>query len=245
MHLVSSVGDEQTLTLKSEAAFEVVKWRRNGTEISGATGKTLEIESAGTYQALVKNAGGCLVETADFIVKAANATPVTITGPAAICAGEKKTLTLTSEAAFEVVRWRRNGTEITGVTGKTLEIEQLGTYKAIVRSAGGCLFETADFVVKESSATPVVISGPAVICSGEKKTLTLTSEAAFEVFGSSSVRHLQFPWIFLISRTCFPLLFRVTFSTWTTFDLMVLRSISFGSITSCGTRCKLSLSKIA
>ncbi|MFC5623830.1 T9SS type A sorting domain-containing protein [Algoriphagus winogradskyi] len=175
------VGSKQTLTLKSEAAFEVVKWRRNGTEISGATGKTLEIETAGTYQAIVRNAGGCLVETPNFIVKEANSTPVTITGSETICVGTKQTLTLKSEAAFEVVKWRRNGTEITGATGKTLEIESAGTYQAIVRTAGGCLVETADFIVKETATAAVSISGPATICAGDKQLLTLASEAEFEV----------------------------------------------------------------
>tara|TARA_R110002020_G_scaffold231_1_gene1160 strand:+ start:42443 stop:44773 length:2331 start_codon:yes stop_codon:yes gene_type:complete len=174
-------GTKQTLTLKSEAAFEVVKWRRNGTEITGATGKTLEIETAGTYQAIVKNGGGCLVETPNFIVKEASSTPVTITGSESICVGTKQTLTLKSEAAFEVVKWRRNGTEISGATGKTLEIETAGTYQAIVRTAGGCLVETADFIVKESASAAVSISGPAAICAGDKQMLTLASEAEFEV----------------------------------------------------------------
>ncbi|RAI94038.1 T9SS type A sorting domain-containing protein [Algoriphagus yeomjeoni] len=175
------VGTKQTLTLKSEAAFEVVKWRRNGTEITGATGKTLEIEGGGTYQAIVRTAGGCLVETPNFVVESANSTPVTITGSETICVGTKQTLTLKSEAAFEVVKWRRNGTEITGATGKTLEIESGGTYQAIVRTAGGCLVETADFIVKETATTDVKITGPTSICAGDNKTLNLTSEGDFEV----------------------------------------------------------------
>ncbi|WP_425638459.1 T9SS type A sorting domain-containing protein [Algoriphagus yeomjeoni] len=174
-------GTKQTLELKSEAGFEVVKWRKNGTEITGATGKTLEIESAGTYQAIVRTEGGCLVETADFIVEAANATPATITGSESICAGVKQTLELKSEAGFEVVKWRKNGTEITGATGKTLEIESAGTYQAIVRTEGGCLVETADFIVKETATADVKITGPVSICAGDNKTLTLTSEAEFEV----------------------------------------------------------------
>ncbi|SFU12273.1 Por secretion system C-terminal sorting domain-containing protein [Algoriphagus locisalis] len=174
-------GTKQTLELKSEAGFEVVKWRKNGTEITGANGKTLEIESAGTYQAIVRTEGGCLVETADFIVETASAKPVTITGSESICAGTKQTLELKSEAAFEVVKWRKNGTEIAGATGKTLEIESAGTYQAIVRTAGGCLVETADFTVKETATADVKITGPASICAGDNKTLTLTSEAEFEV----------------------------------------------------------------
>lgn len=154
-------GVKQTLALKSEASFEVVKWRRNGTDIIGATGKTVEIETEGSYHAVIRYAGGCLIETEKFIVNAASIKPTTISGPAAICVGESQVLTLASEADFEVIRWRRNGTEVSGVTGKTLEINEGGSYHAIVRYASGCLFETEKFVV-ESLAKPngeIVVDG--------------------------------------------------------------------------------------
>ncbi|SFB45353.1 T9SS type A sorting domain-containing protein [Algoriphagus aquimarinus] len=101
------------------------------------------------------------VRLASAIVKAVNTRPVTVNGPAAICVGESQVLTLVSEADFEVVRWRRNGTEVSEATGKTLEIKEGGSYHAIVRYAGGCLFETEKFVV-ESLAKPsgeIVVDG--------------------------------------------------------------------------------------
>ena len=175
------IGENQSLTLESAAEFQVVGWRRNGTEISGAIGKTLEIEESGSYHALVRYAGGCLFETEKFIVNPANATPVTIIGSESICGGTKQTLTLKSEAGFEVVKWRRNGTEITGATEKTLEIESAGTYQAMVRTAGGCLVETADFIVKANSMAEVKITGPTAICAGDSKALTLSSDVEFEI----------------------------------------------------------------
>ena len=101
------------------------------------------------------------VRLASAIVKAVNTRPVTVKGPAAICVGESQVLTLVSEAEFEVVRWRRNGTEVSGATGKTLEMKEGGSYHAIIRYAGGCLFETEKFVV-ESLAKPsgeIVVDG--------------------------------------------------------------------------------------
>ncbi|WP_339707972.1 T9SS type A sorting domain-containing protein [Algoriphagus aquimarinus] len=109
----------------------------------------------------VDKAGNVSEKLAKVLVKSSNTKPVTITGSASICAGEKQTLTLKSEAAFEVVRWRRNGTEISGATGKTLEINEAGSYHAVIRYAGGCLFETEKFVV-ESLAKPsgeIVVDG--------------------------------------------------------------------------------------
>jgi hypothetical protein len=174
-------GEKQTLTLESEAAFEVLRWRRNGTEIIGAKGKTLEILEGGSYQAVVQNAGGCLIESNTFIVETTAIKPVLIKGSATLCAGEKQTLTLESEATFEVLRWRRNGTEIIGAKGKTLEILEGGSYQAVVQNAGGCLIESNTFIVETTAIKPVLIKGSATLCAGAKQTLTLESEAAFEV----------------------------------------------------------------
>ncbi|MEB2778079.1 T9SS type A sorting domain-containing protein [Algoriphagus sp. D3-2-R+10] len=101
----------------------------------------------------VDKAENIMQRLAKVTVKSTNSRPVTVSGPASICIGNDQTLTLESEAEFEVVRWRRNGTEINGATGKTLAIEEGGSYHAIVRYAGGCLFETAKFEV-ESLAKP-------------------------------------------------------------------------------------------
>ncbi|WP_057937769.1 T9SS type A sorting domain-containing protein [Algoriphagus resistens] len=93
-------------------------------------------------------AGNVMQKLAKVIVKSSNSKPLAINGPSSICLGVSQPLTLTSEAEFEVLQWRRNGIEISGATGKNLEIEEGGSYHAIVRYAGGCLFETARFEVE-------------------------------------------------------------------------------------------------
>ncbi|WP_192349613.1 T9SS type A sorting domain-containing protein [Algoriphagus sp. Y33] len=98
-------------------------------------------------------AGNAVQKLAKVTVKSTNSEPVTISGSAFLCIGNSKTLTLESEAVFEVVRWHKNGTVISGTTDKTLAVEEGGSYHAIVRYAGGCLFETEKFEV-ETIAKP-------------------------------------------------------------------------------------------
>lgn len=73
---------------------------------------------------------------------------VVISGPTSFCKGEKGVLELSSSLPFEVVRWRRNGAEIQGQTGKKLEVSESGIYHAVIRYPGGCLSESKDFEVK-------------------------------------------------------------------------------------------------
>lgn len=73
---------------------------------------------------------------------------VLVIGKNEICEGEKSILELSSTNAFEVIRWRRNGTEIPGQTGKTLEVNEPGKYHAVIRYPGACLSETAEFEVR-------------------------------------------------------------------------------------------------
>ncbi|HSF52828.1 MAG TPA: T9SS type A sorting domain-containing protein, partial [Algoriphagus sp.] len=86
---------------------------------------------------------------------------VIITGKKEICAGEKSVLELSSSKSFEVIRWRRNGAEIQGQTGKTLEVAEPGKYHAVIRYSGACLSETSEFevVVHPSPAGEIAVDG--------------------------------------------------------------------------------------
>jgi len=93
-------------------------------------------------------AGNVTEKTTQLTVKAKNSAPVTITGSVEFCQGSKSELTINSTAAFEVIRWRRNGVEVVGQKGKVLVIEEGGNYDAIIRYQGACLAETAKYEIK-------------------------------------------------------------------------------------------------
>jgi hypothetical protein len=96
----------------------------------------------------VDAAGNVKEAVAKLTVNRKETQRVTITGASEFCQGEKGTLTLTSTAAFEVIRWRKDGVEVPGQTGKTLEVTQSGKYHAVIRYVGGCISESLDVEVK-------------------------------------------------------------------------------------------------
>lgn len=100
----------------------------------------------------IDNSGNMTELSVKLKVTSETTKPVTISGLPVICADESQVLELKSEAQFEVVEWRKNGTVISNSTAKKLEIGAAGSYHALIRYVGGCLQETAAFEVKDAPA---------------------------------------------------------------------------------------------
>ncbi|WP_111669892.1 T9SS type A sorting domain-containing protein [Algoriphagus litoralis] len=94
------------------------------------------------------NSGNVSESVSKVKIERLEAEPVAITGQTSYCQGESGVLELSSAFPFEVVRWRRNGTEIPGQTGKTLTVTESGVYHAVIRYQGGCLSESKELEVK-------------------------------------------------------------------------------------------------
>ncbi|WP_268033660.1 T9SS type A sorting domain-containing protein [Algoriphagus sp. PAP.12] len=94
------------------------------------------------------NSGNVTESTATLNLTWVDSKPVFIEGVTELCEGNSTELTLSSEAEFEVVRWRRNGVEIAEQSGKNITIEEGGAYHAVIRYSGGCLAETGVFEVQ-------------------------------------------------------------------------------------------------
>jgi 3',5'-cyclic AMP phosphodiesterase CpdA len=106
-------------------------------------GKTITVEATA-----VDNSGNSTNSFAQVFVTGSNTSPVTISGVLELCNGSATILSLSSTAAFEVVRWRRNGAELSGSLGKILEVKEAGSYDAMIRFQGACLTETVKVEVK-------------------------------------------------------------------------------------------------
>lgn len=94
------------------------------------------------------NSGNVIEAISTVKIERFEAVLVALDGSSSFCAGESGVLELTSSSSFEVVRWRRNGAEIQGQTGKILEVIESGVYHAVIRYEGGCLSESEEFEVK-------------------------------------------------------------------------------------------------
>ncbi|WP_461077956.1 immunoglobulin domain-containing protein [Spirosoma flavus] len=144
----------QTVCSGSSATFRVTvtgdatgyQWRKNGSDIPGATDATFTLPSvgsndAGQYDVQVFSACGTLSSNpASLIIKPV----VTITGQPtsqSICSGGSVTFRVTASGDITGYQWRKNGTVIPNATSNTLTINGVdntynGNYDVIV--SGSC-----------------------------------------------------------------------------------------------------------
>lgn len=104
------------------------QWRRNGTDIVGATGPAYTFfaalaDSGAVFSVVVSNANGTLTSPgATLTVNAANAAPSIVTPPANVTVQAGQTASFSVVAAGTpplAYQWRRNGTPIAGATAAT------------------------------------------------------------------------------------------------------------------------------
>jgi hypothetical protein len=161
------------------------QWYRNGTTVSGATSKTLDLSNIstnqeGTYSIMAANmAGGASATVAIITVKDP---PVVTTQPASrgVNLGQTATFTVTATGRGPLsYQWYKWSTPIMTGTGPTLEIPNVGTndlanYSVkITNSDGSTTSATATLSLLQS---PTITGGPnnIRIIAGGSATMTVT-----------------------------------------------------------------------
>ncbi len=158
---VATVGTATSFSVVATGNTPITyQWVRNGSDLSGATGNTLNLNSvqlgdAGTYRVRVTNPGGSVLsDPATLTVNPIVVSPPTITGQprskeVAVGASTFFGVSVTGTAPI-TYQWQRNGVNIPGGTNSNFNIAQAqlsdaGTYRVSVSNPGGTV--TSDSVV--------------------------------------------------------------------------------------------------
>jgi hypothetical protein len=150
-------GDDVSLTVEAVGTSLTYQWRKDGTDMNGATNAILELRSAqptdsGSYTVVVANTGGSVTSqaavvtiTPRIVAPAITASPVAQT----ITAGAKATLSLTATGTPPFTyQWLRNGSAIAGATQSTLTFDRArpsdaGQYSVTVTNSAGSITSSA------------------------------------------------------------------------------------------------------
>jgi hypothetical protein len=151
---ITCEGVSVSLTAAFSGTSPSLQWRKDGVNIAGATGGTLNLASpavadAGVYECVASNACGIAVsQAATLTVLTASTISVQPQPQTLVSGGDVATLALTASGSGLTFQWRRNGTplasggRISGATTSSLTITSVaaadqGTYDCLVTGSCG------------------------------------------------------------------------------------------------------------
>ena len=116
-----------------------VQWKKNGTNIPGATSTTYNVTTKGNYTCVTTSACGTAESTPIFVNVIKNPTAsISAGGPTTFCAGGSVILTEVAVAGC-TYQWYKGASPIAGATSLTYTATTSGNYKCrVTKAATGC-----------------------------------------------------------------------------------------------------------
>ena len=203
----------QTVTAGQTASFSVsasgtapltYQWRKNGSNISGATSSTYTPpatvvgDSGAVFSVVVSNAvGSATSSNATLTVNAAPVSPSITTQPASqtVTAGQTATFSVTASGTAPLTyQWKKNGSNISGATSSTYTTpatavgDNGSVFIVVISNAASTVTSTdATLTVNAPSVSPSITTQPG------NQTVTAGQTASFSVTASGTAP-LAYQW---------------------------------------------------
>ena len=182
-----ATGADATFTVQATGSGTLTyQWKKNGSaladggRVSGATTAVLTIASvttddAGNYSVLVTNSAGSVASSAAALTVVTATAPVIVTQPqsqSGPVGGQLQLKVVASGTGPFTYQWKRDGLDLVGATGDTLDFLSLstsdaGSYTVVVTNTAGTAVSTAAVVTVETApAAPVATAATAVAADG-------------------------------------------------------------------------------
>ncbi len=178
-------GANVSFSVTASGASLTYQWRKNGTNIAGATNATYTINGvvvgdAGNYDVIVT--GSCGTVTSNIATLTVSASIVISSQPVsqAVCAGANVSFSVTATGSSLTYQWRKNGTNIGGATNAAYTINGVvagdaGNYDVVI--TGSCGTVTSGIATLTVNATTVISSQPVsqTVCAGAAVSFSVTA----------------------------------------------------------------------
>src|SRR5512133_3121249 len=163
------------------------QWKKNGSNITGATANTYTIASitaadAANYSVTVTGDCGAAITSNAVALIVNPATAITVQPqPATLCAGSNATFNVTAVGINLAYQWRKNGTAIPGANAASYTISGItaadaGNYSVIVSGDCGTNVTSNAVALTVNPATAITVQPvPVIQCAGTSATFTVTA----------------------------------------------------------------------
>jgi gliding motility-associated-like protein len=175
-----------SVTLNAAGGGTSYQWYKDGILINGQTGSSLNVTSAGNYQATTFN-DGCqsALSTGVQVIVNTVINPILSSenNKTTICKGGSLLLSAASETTPFTYQWYKDGNIISGETKATYLVTQAGKYKVTITSINGCLsgFSNEIEIKEVTAATPTIkAADTTTFCIGSSVVLTSTAAASYQ-----------------------------------------------------------------
>jgi hypothetical protein len=130
----------------ADSANYTYQWTRNGTNMVGATTRSITVNDAAKYKVFVRSGPGVDCQRVSGLVETTPSIPPVVTATApngtAYCPGDSVLMTATGATAGYSYRWKRFGVVIPGANSNTYYATQTGNYRCEIFNAGGCITQS-------------------------------------------------------------------------------------------------------
>lgn len=170
-------GDSVILSTNAGLTYQ---WRKDGTNITGATKDSLVIFTNGLYSVAVKDGNGCrnLSDTLRVKVNPLPAATVTPSAATGICQGDSLRLQANTGTLL-TYKWYKDGTVIPNAINGSYTAGVSGGYAVYVTDSNGCSRMSAATALTVNPIPSVVtsLSGVTTFCDGNTVTITVPAAA--------------------------------------------------------------------
>ncbi|MFZ9942981.1 MAG: LamG-like jellyroll fold domain-containing protein, partial [Bacteroidia bacterium] len=130
----------------ADSANYTYQWTRNGTNMIGATTRSITVNDAAKYKVFVSSGPGVDCRRVSGLVETTPSIPPAVTATApngtSYCPGDSVLMTATGATAGYSYRWKRFGVVIPGANSNTFYATQTGNYRCEIYNAGGCITQS-------------------------------------------------------------------------------------------------------
>jgi len=162
--------------------YDTYQWLLDGVLISNANDSSLSISSAGNYQLLVSDTGGCSDSSNVLNVIISSPNPAFITsstGSFSLCANQQ--LTISVPSIYNSYQWYSNSNLIIGSDTSAITVNSAGNYFAVTVSINGCIDTSAVVeVIVNQLPVPIITPSDSIICEGQTVTFQTSSYNSYQ-----------------------------------------------------------------